>query len=183
MAGQKRSAQVDAGIRGFVRNVQDLIVPWLAGFGFSQGETEVDRWAARVSFTNAERYVYLSASSDPRDPPSHCNVVIGEGTLEWPEVDWNGVALWRVARDQGDRSASWYPFEAGVAGADVVGRMRADLERHALAFLHGDVSSFRRVRAEMNRGREPYTIHKPNGDGTYRTEVDSESVALKARFS
>ena len=64
-----------------------------------------------------------------------------------------------------------------------VERMRADLERYASGFLRGDVSAFHRVRAETNRTREPYRIHTPNGDGTYRTEVDPDSAELKARFS
>jgi hypothetical protein len=183
MVRRKGSARIEAGIASFVAGTRDLIAPWLAGFGFSQGEREVGRWTATVSFANGKRYVRLSANCDPRDAPSYCNVVLGEGDLKWPEVDWNGVALWRLARDQGDSEASEYPLEAGAAVPDLVERMRADLERYALGFLRGDVSTFHRVRAKTNRTREPYRIHTPNGDGTYRTEVDPDSAELKARFS
>ncbi len=61
--------------------------------------------------------------------------------------------------------------------------MRLDLERYALDFLQGDVAVFTAVRARANQARNPYTIHVPNGDGTYRTEIDPVSAALKARFS
>ena len=183
MVRRKGSARIEAGIATFVAGTRDLIAPWLAGFGFSQGEREVGRWTATVSFTNGTRYVRLSASCDPREAPSYCNVVLGEGDLKWPEVDWNGVALWRLARDQGDAEASEYLLEAGAAVPDLVERMRADLERYALGFLRGEVSTFHRVRANTNRTREPYRIHRPNGDGTYRTEVDPDSAELKARFS
>ena len=115
MVRRKGSARIDAGIATFVAETRDLIAPWLGGFGFSQEERDVGRWAATFSFTNGTRYVRLSASCDPRDAPSCCNVVLGEGALTWPEVDWNGVALWRFARDQGDSEASEYPFEAGAA--------------------------------------------------------------------
>jgi len=182
MVRRKESARIEAGIATFVAGCRDLIAPWLAGFGFSQREKEVGRSAATVSFTNGTRYVRLSADCDPRDAPSHYNVVLGEGDLKWPEVDWNGVALWRLARDQGASEASEYPLEAGAV-PDLVERMRADLERYASEFLRGDMSTFHRVRAETNRTREPYRIHTPNGDGTYRTEVDPGSADLKARFS
>jgi hypothetical protein len=186
MVRRKGSARIEAGIVTFLAGTRDLIAPWLAGFGFSQAHREVGRWTATVSFTNGRRYVRLSASCDPRDAPSYCNVILGEGDLKWPEVDWNGVALWRLARDQGDSEASEYPLEAGAAEdavPDLVERMRADLERYAMGFLRGDVSTFHRVRAETNRTREPYRIHTPNGDGRYKTEVDSDSAELKARFS
>jgi hypothetical protein len=183
MVRRKGAARIDAGIATFVAGTRDLIAPWLASFGFSQAEREVGKWTATVSFTNGKRYVRLSANCDPRDTPSYYNVILGEGDLQWPEVDWNGVALWRLARDQRDSEASEYLLEAGVAVSDLVERMRADLERYASGFLRGDVSAFHRVRAETNRTREPYRIHTPNGDGTYRTEVDPDSAELKARFS
>ena len=76
-----------------------------------------------------------------------------------------------------------YPLEGEESVLELVGRMRMDLESYGLGFLRGDVSTFRRVRAEINRTRAPYTIHKPNGDGTYTTEVEPVSAELKARFS
>jgi hypothetical protein len=183
MGRRKGSAAVEPEIAAFVTSSLDVIAPWLAGFGFSRAEKKVSRYAATISFINGTRYVSLSASSEPRDAPSHCNVVLGEGQLQWPEVDWNGIALWRLARHQGESEASEYPLHGEVTVPDLVERMRTDLERHGLQFLRGDVSSFLRVRAETNRARVPYTIHSPNRDGTYTTEVDPTSADLKARFS
>jgi|SRR6187399_18058 len=183
MGRRKGSSRVEPEIATFVTSLQGVIAPWLAGFGFSRAEKDVSRYAASASFINGTRYVRLSASSEPRDLPSYCNVVLGEGSLHWPEVDWNGIALWRLARDQGESEASEYALEGEIAVLDLVGRMRTDLERHGLGFLRGDVSTFRRVRAETNRTRAPYTIHKPNPDGTYAIEVDPASAELKARFS
>ena len=79
--------------------------------------------------------------------------------------------------------ASEYPFPARAAVPSVIARMRADLRRYALKFLKGDLAAFERARSKVNRAREPYKIHTPNGDGTYRAEVDPASAALKARFS
>jgi len=74
-------------------------------------------------------------------------------------------------------------LEAEAAFPALVERILADLESYGLGFLRGDVSDFRRVRAETNRSREPYWIRTPNGDGTYRTGIDPVSAELKARFS
>jgi hypothetical protein len=183
MKRQKAPASAEAEVAAFVASTQDLIGPWLSGLGFLRGEVEVDRWRASIWFINSTQYARLSASADPREAPSCCNVVLGDGHLEWPEVDWNGVALWRLARDQGDSEASEYPLKAAADVPALVERMRADLEKYALGFLRGDLSTFVRVRAEANRTRAPYKIHIPNGDGTYRTEVDPDSADLKARFS
>jgi hypothetical protein len=180
---RKRSARVEPEIAAFVAAARELIAPWLSTFGFSPAEREVHRSTASVTFANGARYVQLSASCDPREPPSHCNVVLGEGALAWPEVDWNGVALWRLAPVRGRAKASEYPLRARPAVRSVVARMRADLRRYALGFLKGNVAAFKRARSKVNRAREPYKIHSPNGDGTYRTEVDPASAALKARFS
>lgn len=183
MGRKKRSSRVAPEIAAFVTSSQDLMAGWLADFGFSREEKEVSHYTADVSFIHGTRYVRLSASCDPRDAPSYCNVVLGEGSLQWPEVDWNGVALWRLARDEGKSRAAEYLLDGEATVPELVGRMRADLERYGLEFLRGDVAKFRRVRAETNRAREPYTIHTPNADGTYTSEVDADSAALKTRFS
>jgi len=183
MGRRKGMSKLEPEVATFIAGSQRLIAPWLAGFGFAQGKQEVSRYTASLAFSNGTRYVRLHANAEPRDPPRYCSVVLGEGSLEWPEVDWNGVALWRLARDQGESEVSEYPLEAEATVPGLVERMRADLERHGLWFLQGDVSAFRRVRAEVNRTRAPYMIHEPTGDGTYASEVDPKSAELKARFS
>ena len=183
MGRRKGVSKVEPEVAAFVAGSESLIAPWLAGFGFSQGEHEVSRYAASLAFVNDARYVRLSVNVEPRDPPRYCSVALGEGSLQWPEVDWNGIALWRLARDQGESELSEYPLEAEAAVLDLVERMRTDLERYGLRFLQGDVSAFRRVRAETNRTRAPYRIHRPIDDGGYASEVDPKSAELKARFS
>src|SRR5207244_6346086 len=51
---------------------------------------------ASLSFADGDRYVALSLSFDPRDAPHACRVILGEGSLEMPECDWNGIGLWRL---------------------------------------------------------------------------------------
>ena len=111
MGRRKGSSRVEPEIATFVTSLQGVIAPWLAGFGFSRAEKDVSRYAASASFINGTRYVRLSASSEPRDLPSYCNVVLGEGSLHWPEVDWNGIALWRLARDQGSQKRQSTPLK------------------------------------------------------------------------
>lgn len=183
MGRRKRVSKIEAEVATFVTGSENLIAPWLADFGFFPGAREVSRYGASLAFINDVRYVRLYVNVEPRDPPRYCSVVLGEGSLEWPEVDWNGVALWRLARDQGESEFSEYPLETEAAVPDLVERMREDLERYGLRFLQGDVAAFRRVRAETNRARAPYRIYRPIDDGSYASEVDPKSAELKARFS
>ena len=183
MARRQRSRKVDPRISTFVACVRQLITPWLATFGFSREKSELERWLAAVPFTNGARYVRFSASSDPRDGISSSEVVLGEGKRSWPEVDWNGVALRRLAKAQGASDVSEYPLEEEALMSELVERQRADLDRYAAGFLRGDLAVFQRVRAENNRAREPYAIHTCHRDGTFTTEIDAASAELKARFS
>jgi hypothetical protein len=183
MQRSRKSQPEKAAMTVFARACREVLAPWLERFGFTQGERQIDRWSARCCFVNGRRYVRVTASADPRDAPAFCNVLLGEGDLSWPEVDWNGVPLWQLARAQGASDASEYPLDPSGQIPALVERMRLDLERYALDFLQGEVAVFTAVRARVNRARNPYTIHVPNGDGTYRTEIDPVSAALKSRFS
>lgn len=119
--------------------------------------------------------------------------MLGEGSVEWPERDWNSVALWRLARDSGaedTESLGTYPLTHDslnqVTVTDLVPlftRMRDDLVAVAADFLNGDLRAFRRSRAIQTRERAPYTIHRPDGHGGYVTSVDPVTVKLKAQFS
>jgi hypothetical protein len=104
-----------------------------------------------------------------------------------PERDWNAVALWRLVKDRAPERVLPHQEPYGVAGPEdlvaVVPRMADDLATFADDFLRGDLSRFRRVRAEQNHQRQPYTISAPNESGTYVTRPDPVSAALKARFS
>src|SRR5918994_521667 len=73
--------------------------PVLSGHGFAPVECEVGATTARQVFASGARYVEVSANLEPRDAPHYCAVSLGEGNRNWPEGDWNAVALWRMIAD------------------------------------------------------------------------------------
>jgi hypothetical protein len=163
----------------------------LAGYGFARKAAKVEPYYCTQEYVADERYIEVVANVEPRDFPYYCNLSLGEGRTDWPERDWNAVALWRLIRHQAstpaEAKASEYtlgdppriPEELGP----IFERMRGDLLRYAGDFLVGDLRVFRRVRAAQTRERTPYTIHKPDGRGGYIPTGDPESAALKERFS
>lgn len=180
----KKKPRTSPTVSSFVEAVERTITPALAALGFTQEQADVKVLSAEYCYGNGTRYVKVSANVDPRDSPSYLNAILGDGQRSWPEVDWNGVALWRLARaHHTSATISEYLLAPDADIAALVEQMRKDLEVYAADFLRGDLSLFREVRAQVNQEREPYKIHKPVGDGTYRTEVDPTSADLKSRFS
>jgi hypothetical protein len=181
----KKKPRVSSTVSAFVESIARTITPALAALGFTQEQAKVEDLSAEYCYGNGTRYVKVSANADPRDSPGYLNVVLGDGHRSWPEADWNGVALWRLARAHPDAPAktSEYLLAPDADIAALVEQMRKDVETYAADFLRGDLSFFQKVRAQVNQEREPYKIHKPVGDGTYTTEVDPKSADLKSRFS
>ena len=163
----------------------------LAAHGFAPLSAVVEPTVCTQQYVAGARYIEVTANVEPRDAPYYCNVMLGEGRTDWPERDWNSVALWRLIRDQAstpaEAEAQEYLLgdETEVAAAlrRIFDRMRADLVRYAGDFLAGDLRTFRRVRAVQARERSPYTVHKPDGRGGYVATPHPESAALKERFS
>jgi hypothetical protein len=155
----------------------------LADRGFELLSHKVERDSFRADYRAGLRYVSVRAYADPREAPPYFNVVLGEGSLEWPEADWNAVALWRMRNVlEGDEEGAEYELGSGPL-LPLLTQAVNDLERYGGEFLEGDTTRFRRARASQNRSREPYKIHAPDGKGGYRTRVDPESAELKERFS
>jgi hypothetical protein len=164
-------------VRLFVDAVDRSIVPALAEFDFTlEGSSQTKRLFAACVFGCGSRYVKLTINLHPRDLPNYCNVQLGEGQRTWPENDWNGVALWALARTHpaGSPEATEYVLTSSVDVRHIVDCMRSDILTYAADFLRGDLTAFRAARASVNRDRPPYFI-----DG----RIDPESDALKERFS
>jgi hypothetical protein len=181
-----RPPQISPAVEAFIDLVAARLAPALADFGFVADPPEpVDPHIATCAFRNGSRYVEAVVNLHPRDMPHYCNVVLGEGGRAWPEADWNTLALWRMIRAQpgGSAAASEYVIRSADELPDTVERMRTDLLSHAVGFLKGDVETFRTLRAEVNRSREPYKIHHPAEQSGYVAETDPVSEALKERFS
>jgi hypothetical protein len=179
--------------RAFSAACADVFSPLLLSHGFTPGAARLDPASCQQEYCAGALYIVVSISSDPREPPPYSNVVLGEGSLEWPDRDWNSVALWRLARDCGGEDAAslgTYPLSDGsltqALPTDLVplfARMRDDIISVASSFLRGDLRAFRRSRALQARARSPYLIHRPDGHGGYVSSVDPASAKLKEQFS
>ena len=134
-------------------------------------------------YRKGQLYVRVSAITHPRDPPSRTTLVLGEGSHEFPESDWNSVALWQLEGDQVQMSDE--PYLLGHVGElpALLRRMRTDLVRTASDFLSADLRRFRAVRAALARSRSPYTIWIPMQPGHYAPVEDPESAALRRRYA
>jgi len=165
----------------------------LLSHGFSRGTARLEPASCTQDYCAGTRYIAVSVSADPRDPPFYSNVVLGDGSVDWPERDWNSVALWRLARDRGagdEVSPGNYPLSDSAESQSIppdlgplFTRMRDDLVSFAADFLTDDLRAFRRARAAQTRARSPYMIHRPDGRGGYISSVDPTSAKLKERFS
>ena len=164
----------------FANQCREIIAPFLDEYGFRCVRDHVTPNSASLSFANGDRYVALSLSFDPRDAPHACRVILGEGSLEMPECDWNGIGLWRLVDEPRTN-----PLE--IKGIDDVDSALAEvlmqLQQAAPDFLRGDVRRFRAARVDQNKDREPYTIWAPDDPGNYVSRPDPASIVLKERYS
>jgi len=169
----------------------DVFDAILAGHGFSRGAARTTPTYCSQQYLAGERYIEINANVDYRDAPFAANVILGEGSPEWPERDWNAIALWRLVEHEfpAARAADACNYRIGERDdlsktlAPLFMRARGELLQYARPFLSGDLVAFLRVRAAQNTERQPYQIFAPDGQGGLKQSVDQDSNALKERFS
>ena len=179
-----RENEMNINLVQFADLVEELFEPLLQANGFSRLSRSVDQYGSTVAYVNEPRYVKLTANIHPHDFPPHFNVVLGEGSTEFPESDWNAVALWRMQRlISGSEQSKEYDISHIDDPRALVAGARADLKKFHGGFLTNDLTLFRQVRARVNRGREPYKIYSPDKTGSFGVANDAKSANLKERFS
>ncbi len=155
----------------------------LAHYGFTpiRGAPRQHKLFASRLYRAGELYVRVSAITHPGDAPARTSLLVGEGSHEFPEADWNSVALWQL----GPVQITAEPYLLGDVRQlpSLLQRMRTDLERTASDFLSGDLRRFRAVRSALAQSRSPYTIWKPVQPGHYLPVEDPMSAALRKRFA
>jgi hypothetical protein len=183
---RRRANAVGQPLRRFVALCDAAFGKMLARHGFLPTEKRVERNLdfAKRTYGAGKRYVEISGNTHFRDAPACCQVTLGEGNTNWPECDWNSLALWQLAGP--DRPAPTQdPFELrDVADLPMMFRkMRRALARDAADFLAGDLRRFRRARARWVVLREPYKIGEVGTDGKYVWRYESKSAALRAKYA
>jgi hypothetical protein len=133
--------------------------------------------------------VELAASFDPRDKPFILACSLGEGEHNWPDTDWNKIALWRMVAEADSRAAQsllqGLAYHAD-ASADVFERMAstcsAAIEKYGAGFLAGDFGALRSIRSAVNAEREPYKTTSLGTDGELQTRYEEASELLRRKY-
>jgi hypothetical protein len=162
------------------QHTQGLFGEPLAANGFALVD-DAETWAYVLPTSDGSQlYVRIKVSLDPRDRPWSVGVRIGEGSLAYPEVDWNGLPLWVLVKAR-TGSIPNYSFGSEREIPAARAAAAADLFLHAGDFLRGDLTTFRSERAKLNQSREPYVVHR--GQSHAAPQATSESLDLKRRYS
>jgi hypothetical protein len=151
-----------------------------------RGTPAQTRFLARRIYRAGDLYVRVSATTHPMDAPAHCTLVVGEGSHEFPDADWNAIALWQLAAEgQSAPPPAEEPYPLRDIGQlpAVLQFMSAELQQTGADFLAGDLRRFRAVRARVAAARSPYRIWSPAPEGRYLPADDPASAALRARYA
>jgi hypothetical protein len=158
----------------------------LADNGFKLKRKKTEKLYCERLYINGDRYVKISGNVHPMDFPPHYSIVLGQGSYEWPDCDWNSVALCRIKKTV-DPKEKVKEYSLEQLDEDKLGHSlshsKNELLNYGQGFLSGDIELFEKVRREQNKDREPYKIYKPTENGGRGTLIDEESKALKKKYS
>jgi hypothetical protein len=168
----------------FADKALDIFNEPLRGHGFKLLSKKVEKYFCTIIYTKGDTYIKIFANIHWHDYPSYYNVILGDGKLNWPDDDWNSVALWyfkkHVDPTANAKEYSLLKFEGLEYSLD---NAKKELEKYGVDFLKGNLDLFKKVRTDVNQQREPYKILTPKGDGSYKTTYDKTSEDLKNKNS
>jgi hypothetical protein len=168
--------------KDFFSSATKQLDPYLASFDFAPVGDELKKeWHAERVYRNGERYVRITLDVNPYDGKPWSNAILGGGGHEFPDSDWNSMALCQIAKNSGRQGAEY--MVSGWTATQLFTAIRSDLELYGQPFLTGDLAEFLRLRAEQNAARESYKIYSPDASGKYSVSTEPESEALNERFS
>jgi hypothetical protein len=176
--------------KAFRTAISENFKSYLETLGFKRTKNEADEDGFSIIYRNGESYVHSGGTLHPHDHPFYFWLTFGRGSDQMPECDWNSTALWRmiqpVSSEDHEEHATLYDIPDGITPAQIEEKIRIIkrlCEQYGDGFLSGDLSLFKKVRAAMNKDREPYKVYSPNSDGTYSMDYDAESSKLKDKYS
>ena len=172
-----------------LKKMKELIPKYfsfLQDHGFKLSKNKIwDTWFYDAVYAKNDLYIRIDANTHFRDYPMYFNIILGEGDTEWPDKDWNAIALWRIAREiDKNTTLKEYPLVTDEKHLEkTIQKAKEDFLTYHAGFLDGNLGIFREARKNMNKNREAYKIHTPNKDGSYSVEIDKESLKLKKKYS
>lgn len=173
-------------LKEFNKTVGAIFERPLGEYGFKLKRKQTARLFCERIYVNGDRYIKIYGDVHPMDSPPHYNIIFGEGSFEWPDCDWNAVALWKIKKDidRKQRSKEYSLEKIDKYGLQhSLSHARDELLKFGKRFLSGDLGQFDKVRREQNKDREPYKIYRRTDNGGRETIIDEESNRLKKKYS
>ncbi len=179
-----KNKKADKNLIRFADTASFIFDDFLNSRGFESELKEIEDFFCTMIYRKQETYIKISASTHPRDYPNHYNIILGEGSSDWPDTDWNTVALWWIKKEiSPDLNAKEYSLTDFEKIDYSLKNAKNELEKYGDSFLNGDLTIFRKVRQRINQQREAYMIHQKDNTGRFKTIIDSVSKKLKKKFS
>jgi hypothetical protein len=158
-------------------------------FGFKKVHNSADQFWFSVIYRNGKRYVSFRASLHPVDYPFLFAISFGEGSNEFPDSDWNAIALFLFVKSENpadfERCKKIFSIEKDISQNQIVQKVesaRQLLEKYGEYFLRDNLDQFRQLRAQQNKIREPYRILSQK-DGKRSIQYEESSSELKEKYS
>lgn len=174
----------------FCKSIEDEFDEFLVSFGFTRTKSSASENGFSVTYRSGQLYVNIGGTLHPHDYPYYSWLKFGEGSDEFPETDWNAIALWRIVQeispDDYTKEKDLYELKPDLSADEVGDKVRSILsscKKHGVSFLNGNLEVFHRIRFAQNKGREPYKIYTPKKEGGFSISLDKLSSQLKKKFS
>lgn len=170
-------------MKNFATNALTVFELALTPYGFKRESKKRDQYFCGIVFVNDERYIKIEANIHPRDYPPYFNIILGEGSRDFIESDWNSIALWRLKNmitntDYG----SEYSLEGVTDLPGLLEKSKDEMLQYGGKFLSGDTEIFHQTRKAQNKNREPYKLYSPDGNGNYSVTNEPESLKIKTKY-
>jgi hypothetical protein len=117
-----------------VCNIEQKLSVFLSQHGFMQDKRKISRNSFEMVYRKGDLYIKVIGGYNVHDYPFCVNVILGEGSAEYPYCDSNAVALWQIMNKADGQTHREYNLEM-LAGEDGPDTIINDLGKYAANFL------------------------------------------------
>ena len=138
----------------FIGQVRKLCNPVMRENGFTHTETRVEDDCCLIDYKKGELYVRIQASANPYDGVPHFNVLLGEGSRQYPACERNCVALWQMIQliNKNGHHTEYCIQDDDVMHHNVI-KAVSELQNYHGGFLDGCLNFFHQALQKVNAER------------------------------
>ncbi len=173
-------------LRAFNDTVGTIFDKTLNEYGFKLRRKKNEKHFCQRIYINGDKYIKIAGDIHPMDFPPHYNIVLGQGSIQWPDCDWNAIPIWLIKKEIDPKKRSnEYSLEIleDEKILNSLNHAKDELFDYGKEFLINDLKLFDKLRKEQNRDREPYKIFRQTENGGREMIIDEESKLLKEKYS